>query len=161
MSGRALSKPCGRPASLTRQLLRRLHIDRIREIVDFYELARAKSAEDMILQIIRRAGTELDELVSPEGPYTTDVWNEIAEELGGQTRKSLDGIRAELTHRLDRVCSVGDTLVHHRRRMADSVLVDEPELRPHPGRIVGRLAVAQRLLIAGDEALDELDCARA
>jgi hypothetical protein len=127
----------GRPASLTRQLLRRLHIDNIREIVDFYDLSRAKSAEDMILQIVRRVGTELDDLVSAEGPYSADQWNEIAEDLGGQARKSFEGIRAELTHRLDPVVDefdMNESVADIRedgaaiRRLARVLRIDREEL---------------------------------
>jgi hypothetical protein len=93
----------GRLPSLSRHLLRKLHIDAIRHVVDFYDLPRARSMEEMVDLIVRRVGHDLVRLVSAEGPFPIDVWNETAIELGGQARRSFEAVREELAFRLDRV----------------------------------------------------------
>jgi Histidine kinase-, DNA gyrase B-, and HSP90-like ATPase len=109
-----------RPASLSRQLLRKLRIEDVRRIVDYYDLARARSNEEMIDGIVRRVGTDLSRLVSQDGPLSIDEWNAVAYALGGQARRSFDAVRAEFARRLDRVVAEFD--------------VDEPivELRDNP-----------------------------
>jgi len=95
--------PPGRPPSLSRHLLRKLPIDAIRRVVDFYDLPRARSIEEMVDVIVRRVGLDLGRLVSAEGPFSLDFWNELAPELGGQARRSFEAVREELAFRLDRV----------------------------------------------------------
>src|SRR5262245_8437083 len=100
--------PPGRPPRLSRHLLRKLHIDLIRCVVDHYQLPRARSIEEMIDGIVRKVGSDLSRLVSAEGALNLDEWNEIAFELGGQARRSFDAVRAELAFRLDRVVAEFD-----------------------------------------------------
>lgn len=94
--------------SISRRLLRKLGIDRIRRIIDHYGFARARSAEIMIDEIVRKAGRELTELVSQAGPFAIDEWNEIAYSLGGQARRSFEAVRAEFEFRLDPVVAEFD-----------------------------------------------------
>lgn len=87
----------------SRNLLRKLSIERIRRLVDHFQLPRARSIEEMVDGIARRVGPDLARLVSDDGPLSAGDWNEIAIELGGQARRGFDGIREELVSRLDRV----------------------------------------------------------
>jgi hypothetical protein len=100
--------PPGRPPSLLRHLLRKLHVGLIRRVVDHYDLPRAKSIEEMIDGIVRRTGPDLARLVSPDGPFPLDEWNALAIELGGQARRSFEAVRGELAFRLDRVVAEFD-----------------------------------------------------
>src|SRR5690349_8599086 len=95
--------PAGRPASIARNLLRNLGIDSVRHVVDYYDLPRARSIEDMIDAIVRKVGTDLSTLVSNEGPFTLDAWNEIIDDIGGHPRRSFEAAREEIAYRLDRV----------------------------------------------------------
>lgn len=74
----------GRLPSLSRHLLRKLHIDAIRQVVDFYDLPRARSMEEMVDTIVRRVGLDLVRLVSAEGPFALEFWNDTAVELGAK-----------------------------------------------------------------------------
>src|SRR5688572_5101603 len=100
--------PPGRPPSLARNLLRNLRIDEIREIVDHYRLPRARSIEDMVETIVRKVGRDLEGLVSYDGPFMLDRWNSFALQLGGQPRRSFEGVREEFARRLDRVVNEFD-----------------------------------------------------
>lgn len=89
--------------SVSRRLLRKLGIDRIRRIVDCFGYSRGRSAEVMIDEIVRKSGPELTGFVTPEGPFSIDEWNIVAVELGGRGRRSFEAVRSELEFRLDPV----------------------------------------------------------
>lgn len=125
--------------SLTRRLLRKLNIDRIRRIVDHYHFSRARSAEAMIDEIVRKTGGDLVSLVSATGPFSIEEWNEIAYSLGGQGRRSFEAVRSEFELRLDPIVAEFDL---------DEKLV---EFREDP-RAVQRLA---QLLSMDTQALVE------
>ena len=139
--------------SLSRRLLRKLGIDRVRRIVDHYHFSRARSAEIMIDEIVRRTGRDLVALVSPGGPFSIDEWNDIAYLLGGQGRRSFDAVRAEFEHRLDPIVAefdVDERIVEVRddpravQRLAqllamDASLLNERLRRTHGRTLLGRL----------------------
>jgi hypothetical protein len=100
--------PPGRPARLSRRLLRALHIEQLREVVDFYHLPRAKTHEQMVVTSMRRVGADLTRLVSKDGPFTLQTWNEISTTLGGEARRSFEDLQAELEFRLDPVAQEFD-----------------------------------------------------
>jgi hypothetical protein len=148
----------GRLPSLSRHLLRKLHIDAIREVVDFYDLPRARSIEEMVDVVVRRVGLDLSRLVSPEGPFSLDFWNETAIELGGQARRSFEAVREELAFRLDRVVmefDIDERIVDLRddpgavRRLAQLLDVDREQLEmrlqaTHGRTLLGRFVADLR-----------------
>ncbi len=100
--------PPGRPARLSRRLLRALHIEHLRAIVDYYDLPRAKTHEQMVVAAMKRVGRDLTQLVSERGPFTLPLWNEISTALGGEPRRSFEDLRAEFEFRLDPVAQEFD-----------------------------------------------------
>lgn len=109
------------PPSLSRRLLRKLGIDRIRKIVDHYGYTRTRSIEPMIDEIVRKTGRDLSTLVSASGPFNLDQWNDIASSLGGRPRRSFEALCAEFEFCLDPVLQEFD---------ADERIKD---LRENPG----------------------------
>ena len=95
--------PSGRPARLSRRLLRVLSIGDLRRVVDHYGLPRARTHEQMVAAAMTRVGTDLTNLVSHGGPLTLADWNLIATKLGGQPRRSFEELQVELAFRLDPV----------------------------------------------------------
>lgn len=148
----------GRQPSLSRVLLRRLHIDVIREIIDHYDLARARSIEEMVDAIVRRVGTDLERLVSQDGPLAVSFWNDVAIDLGGQARRSFEAVREELAFRLDRVSQefdVEEPIVDLRedgaaiKRLAQLLDMDRDALAArlqatHGRTLLGRFVAALR-----------------
>jgi hypothetical protein len=148
----------GRPPSLSRHLLRKLHIDAVRQVVDFYDLPRARSIEEMVDVIVRRVGMDLARLVSPEGPFSVDFWNEVAIELGGQARRSFEAVREELAFRLDRLVmefDIDERIADLRkdpsavRRLAQLLDVDRGQLEirfqeTHGRTLLGRFVAELR-----------------
>ncbi len=116
--------PPGRPALLSRRLLRALHIEHLRAVVDYYDLPRAKTHEQMVVAAMKRVGRDLAELVSDRGPFTLQLWNEISKGLGGETRRSFEDLQAEFEFRLDPVAQEFDL----DERVAD-VREDSREVR--------------------------------
>jgi hypothetical protein len=100
--------PPGRPARLSRRLLRALHIEQLRAIIDHYHLPRAKTHEQMVVSAMKRVGPDLSVLVSRDGPFTLQIWNDISTGLGGEARRSFEDLQAELEFRLDPVAQEFD-----------------------------------------------------
>src|SRR5207237_5853435 len=102
--------------------------------------------------IVRRVGLDLARLVSPEGPFSVDFWNEIAIELGGQARRSFEAVREELAFRLDRVVmefDIDEKIVDLRddpaavRRLSQLLDVDREELEMRLHATHGRTLLAR------------------
>jgi Histidine kinase-, DNA gyrase B-, and HSP90-like ATPase len=100
--------PPGRPARLSRRLLRALHIEQLRAVVDYYHLPRAKTHEQMVVSAMKRVGSDLSLLVSKDGPFALQRWNEISTQLGGEARRSFEDLQAEFEFRLDPVAQEFD-----------------------------------------------------
>jgi hypothetical protein len=100
--------PSGRPARLSRRLLRVLSIDDLRRVVDHYGLPRARTHEQMVAAAMTRVGADLKNLVSHSGPLTLADWNLVATKLGGQARRSFEDLQVELAFRLDPVAQEFD-----------------------------------------------------
>lgn len=130
--------PPGRPARLSRRLLRVLSIGDLRRVVDHYGLPRARTHEQMVAAAMTRVGSDLTGLVSHTGPLTLADWNLIATKLGAQARRSFEDLQAELAFRLDPVAqefdldqSVAEVREDARavRRLANLLKLDTPSLQ--------------------------------
>ena len=130
--------PPGRPARLSRRLLRVLSIGDLRRVVDHYGLPRARTHVEMVATAMTRVGSDLTSLVSNTGPLTLADWNLIATKLGGHARRSFEDLQAELAFRLDPVAQEFDldqSVVEVRedaravRRLADLLRTEATSLQ--------------------------------
>jgi Histidine kinase-, DNA gyrase B-, and HSP90-like ATPase len=161
--------PPGRPARLSRRLLRVLSISDLRRVVDHYGLPRARTHEQMVAAAMTRVGSDLTSLVSHTGPLTLAEWNLIASKLGGQARRSFEDLQAELAFRLDPVAqefdldqSVAEVREDARavRRLADLLKIDTPSLQSSLQTTHGRTLLSNfvsQLRAESATALDEDD----
>lgn len=83
-------------------------MEHLRQIIDYYDLPRAKTHEQMVVTAMKRVGHDLTQLVSDKGPFTLQLWNEISTALGGETRRSFEDLQAEFEFRLDPVAQEFD-----------------------------------------------------
>lgn len=165
--------PPGRPARLSRRLLRVLSIGDLRRVIDHYGLPRARTHEQMVATAMTRVGADLSKLVSHAGPLTLTDWNMVAAKLGGQTRRSFEDLQAEIAFRLDPVAQEFDldqTVAEVRedvravRRLANLLRTDPTSLqaqlqathgRTLLGNYVGQLRAEQ--VPVGGEGEEEDD----
>lgn len=158
--------PPGRPARLSRRLLRVLPIGDLRRVIDHYGLPRARTHEQMVAAAMTRVGGDLTKLVSHTGPLTLTDWNMIAAKLGGQTRRSFEDLQAELAFRLDPVAQEFDldqTVSEVRedtravRRLANLLRMDPASLQAQLQTTHGRTLLGNYVLQLRSEGETELD----
>ncbi len=124
-------------ASLTRRLLRKISFAELKSINNHFDLLPRKSKDEMITQILRKTGTNLQALVSKNGPFTLAEWNQTAIELGGVPRKSFEAIFFEIKRYLDPIFdkldgydSIADLRKSEPqlRKLAGNLCIDRKEL---------------------------------
>lgn len=100
-------------ASLTRRLLRRMSFADVKSINNYFQLPPRKSKDEMVSQIIYKVGTDLNNLVSAQGPFSLRDWNTTVEEIGGSPRNSFSAVATEIEFALDPVFDEldGDTAI--------------------------------------------------
>jgi hypothetical protein len=167
--------PPGRPARLSRRLLRVLSIGDLRRVVDHYGLPRARTHEQMVAAAMTRVGSDLTSLVSHTGPLSLADWNLIATKLGAQARRSFEDLQVELAFRLDPVAQEFDldqSVAEVRedaqavRRLANLLKIDTPSLqsslqathgRTLLGNYVSKLRAESATPLDEDDDADDTD----
>lgn len=68
----------------------------ILEIADHFDVARARSTKDTISRICDVLEEDMSLLISKDGPFYIDEWNDTVEAIGMQRRRSYEAIRLEI-----------------------------------------------------------------
>lgn len=78
------------------RLLELLELSEVRQFAAHYNLPKSGSAADVRRCVLQRRGTNLDAIVSLQGPWTREDWNAFLVKHGATPQPTIGGLRAEV-----------------------------------------------------------------